>query len=301
MIIKTAGSLFTGIGGTDLANEWMGWRNLFQCENNIPARKVLMKNFGSIPEGSIPFEYSGEKHRPVLYSDIKNFNGKEWYGKVDIISGGFPCQPFSVAGKRQGKADDRWLWHEMRRVIDEARPPWVVAENVAGIIKMDLDEVLSDLEAIGYSTETVVIPAASVNAPHKRDRVWIIAYSHSEAQSRKSQHGSEGFGVSSDTYSSNGQPLCGQKTTSGQQRAEINGVIDYNSGNRIIADSDTIRSLSARRIGELGGERLGIKDSQNDATDSGYGAKNKKVQPRWDAFTGEVTRTYRNDFENFPT
>ncbi len=340
MIIKTAGSLFTGIGGFDLANEWMGWKNLFQCENNIPAQKVLMKNFGSIPVGSIPFEYSGAKHRPVLYSDIKNFNGKEWYGKVDIISGGFPCQPFSFAGKRQGKADDRWLWHEMRRVIDEARPPWVVAENVAGIIKMDLDEVLSDLEAIGYSTEAVVIPAASVNAPHKRDRVWIIAYSHSEAQSRKSEHGSEGFRFSSDsssighkgqrkvygqmhtepdreeqagttqpgstrdvtdTDSGNGQSLRRYKTIERSEYESFNGTVNNNSPSGFITYTNEIGSLFERRIGELGRERPGIENSQIDAPDSGDGAKNKKVQPRWDAFTGEVTRTYRNDFENFPT
>lgn len=293
MIIRTAGSLFTGIGGFDLANKWMGWQNMFQCENDIPAQKCLMKNFGSIPEGTIPFAYSGTKHRPVLYSDIKNFNGKEWYGKVDIISGGFPCQPFSVAGKRKGKADDRWLWHEMRRVIDEARPPWVVAENVTGIIKMDLDEVLSDLEDIGYSTEAIIIPAAGVNAPHKRERVWIIAYSHSEARSRRAEYDSEGFGVSSDTGS---EGLEGDNEYEPSQ-PNIAGLGYIGSA----PDSHKIGSLPERAIGELGGQRPSIENSQVDVIDSRNRTKNLKVQPRWDAFTGEVARTYRNDFHNFPT
>ena len=337
MIIRTAGSLFTGIGGFDLANEWMGWQNVFQCENDIPARKVLMKNFGSIPEGTIPFAYTGIKHRPVLYSDIKNFNGKQWYGKVDIISGGFPCQPFSVAGKRKGKADDRWLWHEMRRVISEARPPWVVAENVTGIIKMDLDEVLSDLENIGYSTEAIIIPAAGVNAPHKRDRVWIIAYSHAEAQSRRAEHDSEGFGIFTDTagIGHEGQGEVYGQMHSEQDRQEQAGTVEsssaWNASNpsfiagdergvgrteaarnqslqiggsgsdNISTHSHEIGSLSQGRIGELGGQRPGIEDSQANASHSGYRTKNLKVQPRWDAFTGEVARTYRNDFENFPT
>lgn len=292
MIIRTAGSLFTGIGGFDLANEWMGWQNMFQCENDIPARKVLMKNFGSIPEGTIPFAYTGTKHRPVLYSDIKNFNGKEWYGKVDIISGGFPCQPFSIAGKRKGKADDRWLWHEMRRVIDEARPPWVVAENVTGIIKMDLDEVLSDLENIGYSVEAIIIPAAGVNAPHKRERVWIIAYSHSEAQSRSAEHDSEGFGVSSDT---------GSEGLEGSDIRETSFSNIAGSGNsRNVANTP---DFGFPKSGAARSRRSGFENSNSDesSADSCNRTKNFKVQPRWDAFTGEVARTYRNDFHNFPT
>ena len=156
-------SLFSGIGGFDLAAQWTGWNNLFQVEKDEWCRKVLQKNF---PEAK-------------RYGDIKQFNGKEYAGTVDIISGGFPCQPFSVAGKQKGKGDDRYLWEEMLRVVNEIKPPFVVGENVTGIIGMALDTVLSDLEAQDYTTETYIIPACGKNAWHRRDRVWIVAYSNS--------------------------------------------------------------------------------------------------------------------------
>lgn len=138
----------------------MGWANVFQCEKDEWCRKVLAKNF---PETK-------------RYTDIKEFNAKKYEGTIDIISGGFPCQPFSVAGKQRGKDDDRYLWEEMLRVVDEVKPAFVVGENVTGIIGLALDTVLSDLEAQGYTTETFIIPACSKNAWHRRDRVWIVAY-----------------------------------------------------------------------------------------------------------------------------
>jgi len=115
-----------------------------------------------------------------MHDDIKTLTGdivRGWTGgrRIDLITGGFPCQPVSVAGKRMGKEDDRYLWPEMLRIIDELRPARVLGENVAGIVTMGLDEVLSDLEALGYTCWPVVIPAAAVGAPHRRDRVWILA------------------------------------------------------------------------------------------------------------------------------
>jgi DNA (cytosine-5)-methyltransferase 1 len=157
------GSLFSGIGGFDLAAQWMGWNNIFQCEKDEWCRKVLAKNFPNTKR----------------FEDIKEFNAKEYNGTIDVISGGFPCQPFSVAGQRKGKEDDRYLWAEMLRVIGEVQPKFVVGENVTGIIGMALDTVLSDLEAQNYTTETYIIPACSKNAWHRRDRVWIVAYSNS--------------------------------------------------------------------------------------------------------------------------
>jgi DNA (cytosine-5)-methyltransferase 1 len=157
------GSLFSGIGGFDLAAQWMGWNNIFQCEKDEWCRKVLTKNFPNTKR----------------FEDIKQFNAKEYNGTIDVISGGFPCQPFSVAGQRKGKDDDRYLWEEMLRVIGEVQPKFVVGENVTGIIGMALDTVLSDLEAQNYTTETYIIPACSKNAWHRRDRVWIVAYSNS--------------------------------------------------------------------------------------------------------------------------
>lgn len=164
----THGSLFSGIGGFDLAASRMGWENIFQVEIDPFCQRVLQKNF---PDAQ-------------RFSDIKDFDGSEFAGAIDIISGGFPCQPFSVAGQRRGKNDDRAIWHEMLRVVREIRPSWVVGENVTGIISMELDAVLSDLEGIGYACQTFVIPACAVNALHRRDRVWIVANRKSEQQKR---------------------------------------------------------------------------------------------------------------------
>ena len=157
------GSLFSGIGGFDLAAQWMGWNNIFQVEKDDWCRKVLAKNFP----------------KTERFADIKDFTGHEYTNRIDVISGGFPCQPFSVAGQRKGKDDDRYLWEEMLRVIATIKPTYVVGENVTGIIGLALDPVLSDLEAQDYTTETFIIPACGKNAWHRRDRVWIVAYANS--------------------------------------------------------------------------------------------------------------------------
>lgn len=167
----THGSLFSGIGGFDLVAEWTGWENVFQCEKDEWCRRVLAKNFPSIKR----------------YADIKDFNAKEYEGKIDIISAGFPCQPFSVAGNRRGEDDDRYLWPETIRIVREIKPSYVVCENVPGIIKLALDTVLSDLENEGYTTETFIIPACAKNAWHRRDRVWVIAYTNCCANRRTSK------------------------------------------------------------------------------------------------------------------
>lgn len=155
------GSLFTGIGGFDLAAEWMGWENVFQVEKDKFCNKVLEKNFPNVKR----------------YGDIKEFDGTKYRGAIDILTGGFPCQPFSHAGNKKGTADDRYLWPEHFRIIQESKPIFVVGENVTGIIDMEIDNIIADLESEGYTTEQFIIPAISVNAPHRRDRVWIIAYS----------------------------------------------------------------------------------------------------------------------------
>lgn len=157
----TAGSLFSGIGGLDLGLERAGWTIKWQVEVDEWCRKVLTKHWPDVPR----------------YGDIRELKGDE-LEPVDLICGGFPCQPFSVAGKRRGAADDRYLWPEMFRIIKALRPAWVLGENVANIVNMALDTVLSDLESEGYEAATFVIPACAVGAPHRRDRVWIVAYSH---------------------------------------------------------------------------------------------------------------------------
>lgn len=166
------GSLFSGIGGFDLAAEWCGWENVFHCEWNTFGQKVLKHHFP----------------KSISYNDITKTDFTIHRGDIDIISGGFPCQPYSSAGKRLGKEDERHLWPEMLRAIREIQPSWVVGENVRGLTNWNgglvFDEVQSDLEAEGYEVLPFLLPACAVNAPHRRDRIWFIAYSNSRRDTR---------------------------------------------------------------------------------------------------------------------
>ena len=158
------GSLFSGIGGFDLAAEWMGWENIFHCEWNSFGKKILNHYWPN----------------SISYDDITKTDFTIHRGEIDILTGGFPCQPYSLAGKRLGKEDERHLWPEMLRAIREIQPRWVVGENVYGLVNWSdglvFHEVQSDLEAEGYQVFPYVLPAASVNAPHKRDRIWFVAH-----------------------------------------------------------------------------------------------------------------------------
>ena len=172
------GSLFSGIGGFDLAAEWMGWENVFHCEWNEFGQKVLKHHFP----------------KAISYNDITQTDFTIHRGRIDIITGGFPCQPYSAAGKRLGKDDERHLWPHMLRAIREIQPRWVVGENVLGLVNWSgglvFEEVQADLEAEGYEVQPYVLPAASVNAPHRRDRVWFVAYAHGNGHERGQYEGS---------------------------------------------------------------------------------------------------------------
>ena len=173
------GSLFSGIGGFDLAAEWMGWENMFHCEWNEFGQKILKHYWPNA----------------TSYGDITKTDFTIWRGKIDILTGGFPCQPYSLAGKRKGKEDDRHLWPEMLRAIREIQPRWIVGENVFGLVNWSgglvFHEVQTDLEAAGYEVWPYVLPACSVNAPHRRDRVWFVAHSKSFSQRWELQQGQE--------------------------------------------------------------------------------------------------------------
>lgn len=183
-------SLFSGIGGFDYAAALLGWINIFDCEIDAFCRKVLEYHFPN----------------SVHYGDITKQIFKEWRGKIDVLSGGFPCQPFSLAGQRKGADDNRYLWPQMLRVIREIRPTWVVGENVAGILTVVqpgaevevggqaslfgedyrkrvlhrqeyvIETICRDLEREGYAVQPLLIPACAVGAPHRRDRIWFIAH-----------------------------------------------------------------------------------------------------------------------------
>lgn len=218
----THASLCTGIGACELAATWMGWKNLFSCEIDEFCNKVLKHHYP----------------KATHYGNIFEQDFREWRGRVDVLTAGFPCQPFSCAGKRNGAEDDRYLWPEVLRVIKEVRPTWFVGENVGGILSMVLpgeeikvgsytdvcgenytfyekrqryviEQIRLDLESIGYSVQPVVIPACAVGAPHRRDRVWFIATNTDgaglpETRSEQRAAGIAGDGLQRDVANPNG-------------------------------------------------------------------------------------------------
>lgn len=249
----THASLFSGIGGFDLAAEWVGWYNAFHCEINLFCRKILRYHFLD----------------SVSYEDITQTDFSKWKGKIDILTGGFPCQPFSLAGKRKGADDDRYLWPEMLRAVREIRPAWVIGENVAGIITMVLpgetvelgcqtslfgedykdeehrqqyvvETVCSDLEREGYSVQPFIIPACAVGAPHRRNRVWFVANRTDAGIEAVQRAGKNGvFPVGDATHSDrNGcrdgknkqEPITGRKGTTDSENDGTYGAASNATG-----------------------------------------------------------------------
>ena len=211
----THASLFSGIGGAELAASWLGWTNVFHCEIQEFQRKVLEYWFPN----------------SISYEDITKTDFSEWSGHIDVLTGGFPCQPFSVAGKRNGAEDNRYLWGEMLRAIRQIHPTWVVGENVNGILSMvqssketkmgrtddlfdenfiyrkeqkfTIEVICEDLERAGYSVQPFVIPACAVGAPHRRDRVWIVAHRTDTGTEDLQQGGKNGVSQSFFTANTN--------------------------------------------------------------------------------------------------
>ncbi len=187
--------LFSGIGGFALAAQWAGIETVAFCEIDDFCGKVLNKNFSSIP----------------IHKDIKTLDGRDYAG-IDIITGGYPCQPFSVAGSQKAQDDDRHLWPEMRRIIAQAKPTWVICENVYGHIALGLDSVLHDLESIGYACQPFVIPALAAGANHNRERVFVVAYAASngcdESKATRSNEAADGYSEERKNKNSNHERRC---------------------------------------------------------------------------------------------
>jgi DNA (cytosine-5)-methyltransferase 1 len=191
----THASLFSGIGGFDLAAEWAGWTNAFNCEIDPFCRKVLKYHFPDAEQ----------------YEDIKKSDFSKWRDRIDVLTGGFPCQPFSLAGKRKGTEDGRYLWPAMLGVIRTVRPRWVVGENVYGIVNwsegMVFDTVCSDLEAAGYEVQPYIIPACGVGAPHRRDRCWFVAH-RADTGIKTMREGQDGLYAGEFVAHADGQRCC---------------------------------------------------------------------------------------------
>lgn len=240
----THASLFSGIGGCEVAAAMLGWENLFHCEINPFGRAVL--------------DYWFPKSKS--YEDITKTNFQEWQGRVDVLTGGFPCQPFSYAGQRRGAEDDRYLWPEMLRAIQECKPTWVIGENVAGIATMveqgeilemgnqtslfgetddlrsyqmrqrfTLERVCSDLESIGYEVQPILIPACAVGAPHRRDRIFIIG--HLVADTNSGHDGRD----TRDDASESGEERLQERNSIRESR----GASEVRCKGQIIAPSDS--------------------------------------------------------------
>lgn len=265
-------SLFSGQGGFDLAAQWKGWENVAHCEINPFCLQILKYYWPNA----------------ISYNDIKTTDFSIHRGTIDILTGGFPCQPYSQAGKRKGKEDERHLWPEMLRAIREIQPGWVVGENVFGLINwnrgMVFDEVQTDLEAEGYEVWSYVLPACSQNAPHRRDRIWFIAYLNDEKQSTKTSNGE--------------WQTCLQV----RQRDEIRHIINWNDEMGFITNPDGSRTSKHRNGGEqpTAIRNNGQFDLSGNITDtecirqSGSGRTERQGSAA--AFgNGETSWTYPND------
>ena len=237
----THGSLFSGIGGFDLAAEWMGWENVFHCEWNKFGQQVLKYYWPN----------------SISYDDITKTDFTIHRGKIDIITGGFPCQPYSSAGKRLGKEDERHLWPQMLRTIREIQPRWVVGENVLGLVNWSgglvFHEVQADLEAEGYEVQPFVLPAVSVNAPHRRDRVWFVAHSKNNGWDGGEFEQRQGV-------ETNQREFCEHKT---KGRDEVWPESQRHSKNGNVADTSNIGQKYALENGELERERFRKSNKRN--------------------------------------
>lgn len=291
------GSLFSGIGGFDLAAEWMGWENVFHCEWNEFGKKILNYYWPNAES----------------FDDITKTDFTKYANKIDILTGGFPCQPYSMAGKRKGKEDERHLWPQMLRAIREIKPKYIVGENVFGLLNWNgglvFDEVHTDLELEGYEVQAVVIPAAAVNAPHGRDRVWFVAHNHNngshgtkdgQSVEQRDERNKEGKNQACEsarcakedasfTANTNGNGFNKRNGNDGinPSQGRINAQCNINTGNVNGDATDTLHK------GLQGGQKIDRWQKHNEerrANGINIGANGKNINGK-----------FPSDFQNFPT
>lgn len=290
--------MFSGIGGFDLAAKWVGWNNAFHCEINPFGQRILKYHFPN----------------SVSYEDITKTDFRKWRGQIDVLSGGFPCQPFSLAGSRKGADDDRYLWPEMLRAIREIRPYWVVGENVGGIITMVqpgetvelgcetslfgedykneelhqqyvVETICSDLEREGYSVQPMLIPACAVGAPHRRDRVWFIANRTDTGFEmvqcrRKDRISTAGAAANSDSYG------CRERTHKQKSDQRGSGETDHCGTSQNGASTNTNGKCLQRR-NNIASQEWESKDRRKD--------RQLRNIPDWRMFPTQSPVCSRND------
>jgi len=230
--------LFSGIGGFSLGLEAAGFETAAFCEYDQEAQKVLRKNWPDVP----------------IFSDVRTLTKQELQDNgiqdIGLICGGYPCQPFSLAGERRGAEDDRHLWPEMFRLVKELRPTWVIGENVAGHINMGLDEVLTDLENENYTARTFVIPACAVDAHHRRDRVWTVAHANSHSESDGPKHEQRMVENASSGSGRDSESIVGRQDNETERSQDTNTVagssenVAYTNGSQCQRDSRSVRTQS---------------------------------------------------------
>lgn len=274
--------LFAGIGGISIAAEWAGFRTIAQVEIDPWRRRVLEKRFPGVRR----------------WSDIRDFPGEWDPGAITLISGGFPCPPYSQAGKRLGKNDPRHLWPQMARVIRELKSTWVVAENVAGAVALVLDDAITDLEEAGYSVWPIVFPALALGAWHERQRLFIVAHLDSSRRKRagiwepRSRENAElvSDGTSRDPADSDktGREYTGNRGKQvGVSRSSITAESVCNGAQRSVADSAGERckgqQISARSR-EEGERKIDVERADADSVETGSALpveRNSEAKTAW--------------------
>ena len=280
--------LFSGIGGFSLGLEATGgFETVAFCDYEPFCQKVLRKHWEEVP----------------IYKDVKELTYEklktDGIDKIDIITGGYPCQPFSVAGSKKGEQDPRHVWPEMFRLIKECRPTWVIGENVGGHIKLGLDTVLKDLESEGYSTRTFSISAASIGANHKRERVWIVAYSECNANLREKSR-VNGEEKEMESKHRENDSASREFIRASTVRKSDNGY-DETLANLADTSFESINSFSNSRsnskIDEQSREKTGFSDRKSGGETNVADSNSKRQQEQWWPISVERQRKEGQELE----